>query len=496
MATNLNELIDDLNGNDIPTNVFTIEDEDPMVILGKLNEVISYLETLRDTISSSDTKADEALQKATQAITDATQALNTANGIDAKATQALLNAIEAVTTANNAVQASTQAVISANTALSTANTAINTANSAEETAQSADTKADNAISNANTANATATSAKNTAEGIDAKATTALSNSQTAMATANSAVETAEDALEQVIGGQGTKVYRDTTLLSTLDIKPMEDNISANNQAISTESQARQLADTTLQNNINAETQGRVNDITSLRNTKVDKVSGKGLSTEDFTTTLLNKLMGIASGAEVNVQADWITTNTNDDSFIKNKPLVPTRTSELTNDSGYVTNNAIPTKTSQLTNDSGYITTDTGATSVTVSGSGNVINNASYNPTTRVLSLLKNITVLTDVVNNLTTDREGQVIISNGLLIQWGRSAQVGDNQTISVTFTLKYKRKPCVVTSSEYSADDGAWNGAYYIPLNTISTNGFQIHSRGNKGGGRYVTWFAIGLEE
>jgi hypothetical protein len=38
--------------------------------------------------------------------------------------------------------------------------------------------------------------------------------------------------------------------------------------------------------------------------KVDKVNGKGLSTNDYTTTEKNKLAGIASGAEVNVQADW------------------------------------------------------------------------------------------------------------------------------------------------------------------------------------------------
>lgn len=35
--------------------------------------------------------------------------------------------------------------------------------------------------------------------------------------------------------------------------------------------------------------------------------------------------------------------------------VPTRTSQLTNDSGYVTSSAIPTTTSQLTNNSGFIT---------------------------------------------------------------------------------------------------------------------------------------------
>ena len=57
------------------------------------------------------------------------------------------------------------------------------------------------------------------------------------------------------------------------------------------------------------------------NGKVDAVNGKGLSTNDFTDALLEKLNGIAAGAEVNVQADWNqTTNTADD-FIKNKPTL-------------------------------------------------------------------------------------------------------------------------------------------------------------------------------
>lgn len=40
---------------------------------------------------------------------------------------------------------------------------------------------------------------------------------------------------------------------------------------------------------------------------------------NFTSTLLTKLNGIASGAEVNVQADWDTTSTSSDSYIMNKP---------------------------------------------------------------------------------------------------------------------------------------------------------------------------------
>lgn len=54
--------------------------------------------------------------------------------------------------------------------------------------------------------------------------------------------------------------------------------------------------------------------------KVDKVDGKGLSTNDFTTTLKNKLDGISAGANVNVQADWNATS--GDAFIKNKPTIP------------------------------------------------------------------------------------------------------------------------------------------------------------------------------
>ena len=65
------------------------------------------------------------------------------------------------------------------------------------------------------------------------------------------------------------------------------------------------------------------------NGKVDKVDGKGLSSNDYTTTEKNKLAGIASGAEVNVQSDWNQTNTSSDDYIKNKPA------NLVQDASYV-----------------------------------------------------------------------------------------------------------------------------------------------------------------
>lgn len=71
--------------------------------------------------------------------------------------------------------------------------------------------------------------------------------------------------------------------------------------------------------------------------KVDKVSGKALSTNDYTTAEKTKLSGIAEGAEVNVQSDWNATS--GDAFIKNKPTIPT----------------VPTNVSAFTNDAGYLT---------------------------------------------------------------------------------------------------------------------------------------------
>ena len=84
------------------------------------------------------------------------------------------------------------------------------------------------------------------------------------------------------------------------------------------------------------------------NTKVDKVEGKVLSTNDYTTEEKNKLAGITAGAEVNVNADWNATE--GDALILNKPTIPSNVSELTNDNGYITKDV-----SNLTN---YSTTDT------------------------------------------------------------------------------------------------------------------------------------------
>jgi hypothetical protein len=64
----------------------------------------------------------------------------------------------------------------------------------------------------------------------------------------------------------------------------------------------------------------VDDIAALQSDKVDKIAGKGLSTEDYTTAETSKLAGIEAGAEVNVNADWNATS--GDAQILNKPTIP------------------------------------------------------------------------------------------------------------------------------------------------------------------------------
>lgn len=76
---------------------------------------------------------------------------------------------------------------------------------------------------------------------------------------------------------------------------------------------------------------------NLLNGKVDKVTGKGLSTNDFTTAEKNKLGGIATGAQVNVIETVKVNGTAQTPSSKAVNItVPTKVSDLTNDSGFIT----------------------------------------------------------------------------------------------------------------------------------------------------------------
>lgn len=79
----------------------------------------------------------------------------------------------------------------------------------------------------------------------------------------------------------------------------------------------------------------ISKIKSALGGKVDVVSGKGLSTNDYTSAEKQKLSGIANGAQVNVIESVKVNGTKLTPSSKAVDVtVPTKTSQLTNDSGY------------------------------------------------------------------------------------------------------------------------------------------------------------------
>lgn len=87
----------------------------------------------------------------------------------------------------------------------------------------------------------------------------------------------------------------------------------------------------------------------------------------MTATDKTKLDGIETGAEVNVQSDWNEADNTSDAYILNKPTIPTKTSDLTNDSDFVS-------------DANYVHTDNNFTNSDVTKLSGIEAGAQVNPT--------------------------------------------------------------------------------------------------------------------
>jgi hypothetical protein len=80
-------------------------------------------------------------------------------------------------------------------------------------------------------------------------------------------------------------------------------------------------------------------LTDLEANKVDAESGKGLSTEDYTSTEKDKLGNIDANAQVNVQANFNESDNTQDSFIQNKPVLGTSSEkDIGNEAGEIAEN--------------------------------------------------------------------------------------------------------------------------------------------------------------
>ncbi len=131
--------------------------------------------------------------------------------------------------------------------------------------------------------------------------------------------------------------------------------------------------------------GQTGDVTIEVGGNVDSVNGK-------TGAVVLSAADVGALPNTTVIPDKTSQLDNDSGYITNSALtdyakkteIPTKTSELTNDSGYITNTAlepyaktvdIPTKTSQLNNDSGYITANDVPVKSVDGATGDVVTNA-------------------------------------------------------------------------------------------------------------------------
>ena len=139
----------------------------------------------------------------------------------------------------------------------------------------------------------------------------------------------DDKVDKVTGkGLSTNDFTDT-------LKTKLDNISSGAQVNVIEVVKRNgTALTITDKTVDVTVPTKLSDLTNDNYTVTDS-EGYVHTDNNFTDALKNKLDGIASGAEVNVQANWNESDTSSDSYIQNKPSIPSKTSDLTNDSGYI-----------------------------------------------------------------------------------------------------------------------------------------------------------------
>ena len=182
---------------------------------------------------------------------------------------------------------------------------------------------------------------------------------------------------------------------------------------------------------------------------------------NFTTALKNKLNGIATGAEVNVQSDWDVADTSSDAFIKNKPAIPTKTRDLTNDSGFITSAALPTKTSDLTNDSGFITNQ-------VNNLANYYDQTAINSMFNALSVPTKTSELTNDSGFLTTSTLPIATASSLGVVKIGSGINVAADGTISAAVaSLDWANITNKPTDVSYWTNDAGYITSADLPTKT-----------------------------
>ena len=249
-----------------------------------------------------------------------------------------------------------------------------------------------------------------------------------------------------------------SVTQAVDLDTMESDIATNNAKVSNVS--TDLSTTTSASSVTILS-------SDGQNAAISGASGTVAGV--MTASDKNKLDGIASGAEVNVNADWNAIS--GDAQILNKPTIPTATSDLTNDSGFMTPSSVATLTNkggsnnQWTNDAGYIT---GNETITLSG------DISGSGTTAITASIASNVVGADELNVTGNGTSGQVLSSDGD----GTFSWVDGGGASVTSGTVSFAGFNFIVNSPNNSV---AASGTYY-QVGNLMTVFFSVDITGSSG--------------
>ena len=161
-----------------------------------------------------------------------------------------------------------------------------------------------------------------------------------------------------------------------------------------------------------------------------------------------------------------------------KTEIPTKTSELTNDSGYITNTAlepyaktvdIPTKTSQLNNDSGYITTNDVPVKSVDGATGDVVTNA-VKTTTQTLTETQKQQARTNIGAGTSSFDGDYNSLTNKPTIPTKTSQLTNDSGFITDAALTGYAKTTDIPTKTSQLENDSHYITANEVPVTSVNS--------------------------
>lgn len=211
---------------------------------------------------------------------------------------------------------------------------------------------------------------------------------------------------------------------------------------------------------------------------------------DGTTITVNasgELEAIGGGSGSQVQANWAETDPSDPSYIENKPSIPTATSDLTNDSGYITSSDVPAAQEQAdwnesnSSDPAYIKNKPSIPAAQV--------NADWNASSGVAQILNKPTI-PSATSDLTNDSgfiTSSDVPSSQAQADWNESdssdpSYIKNKPTIPSAVTVDQTYNSSSTNAQSGTAVAGALATVNQVPASTSSDEDkvLTVNSSGN----------------